>query len=237
MLLAGIAVGGWELQRASSAQRDRIDVLEDTAATRAEAVDALSGSLDDARDQIEDLGEEPEVPPPEEVIERGPAGPPGSPGKRGRPGPAPTDRQVAEAVESYCQVNGCTGPRGPEPSSLEVAAAVAAYCDPRGECRGDTGPAGESIVGPQGPGPTGEQIAEAVADYCAERDGCVGPAGKDGEDSTVPGPPGPQGEPGPTCPNGADPIEWTVEQRHSVVVGLDPGTYLVCRTQEPTQED
>lgn len=41
-------------------------------------------------------------------------GAPGQPGPQGQPGPGPTDAQVAEAVEDYCQKNSCKGEPGEE---------------------------------------------------------------------------------------------------------------------------
>jgi hypothetical protein len=257
VLASGLGAALWAVDRSNDAARDneRIEALEETATERADAVDQLADGLDEARTQLEDLGVEPEVPPPEDVVngaEIRPRGEQGEPGEAGEPGDPPSDAQIAAAVDAYCDLNGCTGPSGPEPNSLQVAAAVVTYCDNRGECRGPTGETGDvGTAGPdgsdgvdgqdgsdgasgsdgqQGPGPTNEQIAAAVESYCAAHGGCRGPAGADGEDSDVPGPQGPQGEPGPTCPGGVEPIEWTVNQARSGLVGLEPGTYFICPT-------
>lgn len=233
-----------------SSHRDRTRLASDLNAAQTQQEDMKTG-MDALTGQIEALGRDPVVE--VEETDNGPEVVEGSPraeseaerGRRGvpgEPGDPPTDEQIEAAVEVYCETNGCRGPEGPEPNALQVAAAVAAYCDDRGECQGPTGETGiagtdgatgadgESITGPRGPAPTDAQIAAAVESYCAARDGCRGPAGadgEDGEDSTVPGPPG---APGPTCPNGADPIEWTVNQARSGIVGLEPGSYLVCPT-------
>lgn len=238
-VLSGIVAGGWELQDAITAQRDRIKDLEAGLAVEVDATEAVSDGLDVTRQQLEAEGVEPVVPPAEEIVDdvergrRGEQGEQGEPGKRGRRGPGPTDAQVAAAVDRWCRINGCVG----EPTAAQVATALVTYCDARGECRGVAGEDGEDgtdgtdgVDGAPGPPPSDEQIAELIAAYCDARNGCrgaTGPAGKDGEDSTVPGP---QGEPGPTCPDGANPIEWTVEQRHAAVTGLEPGDYLICRT-------
>lgn len=213
------AWAGMQLHSAQTRADDQAALVADTRAkldTAIEAVASLRGQVDAlGGDPVVDLEPSEDGPRPVEV-----------PGPQGEPGPGPSDAQVSLAVARYCTVNNCVGPSGPAPSAVQVAAAVAAYCDDRGQCQGAPGPtgaAGESITGPQGPGPTGEQIAAAVASYCAEHDGCAGPAGPQGE-------PGVEGGDGPACPEGADPIPWTVDQPRSAVVGLDPGTYLVCRT-------
>jgi hypothetical protein len=225
-----LAVGGLFLW---SVQRDRARVVDDLADARAD-LDAMADGVTALRAQVDTLGGDPVV-----DLEESDTGPvpvevPGPQGERGPAGPAPSDVQVQTAVARYCDINGCAGPTGPAPTSLQVAAAVAAYCDDRGACRGAAGtdgadgPPGASITGPQGPGPTGDQIAAAVEAYCTARDGCRGPAGVDGEDGVA----GPQGDPGPACPEGAAPIAWTVDQQRSLVTGLEPGTYTVCRADE-----
>lgn len=233
LLLAGVAVGGWELQRATRAEQDRerIEALEATASERADVMDALSEGLDITRGQLEAEGVEPAVPPPEEIAEDTEAarrGEQGEQGERGRRGPGPSDEQVDAAVERWCQVNGCVG----QPTAAQVVEALATYCNDRGQCIGPRGGDGrdgtdgtDGAVGSQGPPPSDEQIVAALESYCAAHDGCRGRAGKDGEDSTVPGP---RGLAGPTCPGGADPIVWPVDQARSALIGLDPGTYLLC---------
>lgn len=230
VVVGSVTVGGWELHQASTAQDDRIEDLEETAAERSAESEALAAGLDDTRTQLEDLGVEPAVPPPEEIVDDVEP-------ERGPPGPGPSDSQVDAAVSRFCAANGCMGPRGPAPTEAQVAVAVADYCAD-GRCTGRPGADGtdgnDGQDGPPGPGPTPEQIAAEVEDYCAARGGCrgpVGPAGDDGEDSTVPGPAGPVGPPGPTCPDDTEPIEWTVNPAQSAATGLEAGTYLVCRAQ------
>lgn len=208
-LIAGLWLWGNQRDRSELANKleestERIDELGSAVATMQGQVDVLGGepAIELDRDEVGPL--------PVEVT-----------GPRGERGPPPSDEQVAAAVEQYCATNGCTGPA---PSPLEVAAAVASYCDARGECVGPAGEQGQS--GEQGPGPSDAQIASAVGSYCAAHGNCAGPAGADGQ----PGADGERGEPGPTCPDGTDPVTWTVDPPQSALTGLDPGTYLICRT-------
>lgn len=230
ILASGVAAAAWATNQVA-----RIETLEDVAAERAEDVVDLSDSLDDSRGQLEDNDIVPETPPPEVVIgedARDEEGEQGEQGEQGETGPPPSDAQVAEAVDRFCATNGCTGPEGPSPSPLEVAQAVATYCDARGECQGRVGSTGATgatgDTGPVGPAPSDEQIAAGVEDYCAARDGCRGAPGGTG-DTGATGATGTQGPPGPACPEGAAPITWTVDEARSAVIGLDPGSYVVCR--------
>lgn len=153
-----------------------------------------------------------------------------NPPARGADGRGPTPDELEVAVATFCDGDACRGEPGvdgtpgsdgadgsvgPPASDEQIAAAVAAFCDDDGVC------------------PTTERIDQAVARYCAaDSQPCRGPAGDDGEDSTVPGPEGP---PGPTCPDGAAPIEWTVDRATELLNGLEPGTYLLCRSAEPPE--
>jgi hypothetical protein len=236
-----------------TAHRDRDRVVSDLADAETQ-VEELGGGVERLAGQIEAMGEEPvvevdrtgdvpELTEPEQG-EPGEAGEQGGRGERGEAGedaPPISDEQVEVALARYCDTNPCEAP----PTATQVVAALATYCDARGECRGERGSDGsdggdgrdgqDGTDGADGPPPTGEQIAAGLESYCASRDGCAGPRGpagadgRDGEDSTVPGPKGDQGDPGPTCPDGTDPIEWTVSEARSAVVGLDPGDYLVCQ--------
>lgn len=203
-------------------QRDR-DTLADQLDQALANQDRLAQGFAVLQGQVETLGGEPAV-----ELEEGDMGPTPVevPGPQGPQGPGPSDDQIAVAVERYCAANGCMGPAGPAPSALQVAEAVASYCDARGECRGDAGTAGTpgetGATGPQGPGPTDGQIATAVESYCSAHDGCRGPAGTDGQQ-------GETGPPGPTCPDGADPVTWTVDDPHAAIIGIDAGTYVICR--------
>lgn len=79
----------------------------------------------------------------------GPSGPPGPPGATGPPGPAgpgPTQAQLVDAVELYCETFGCVGPAGPAgpagptgaagsgPTQAQLLAAVQAFCSLPGNC-------------------------------------------------------------------------------------------------------
>lgn len=236
VILLAVGAQWWE------AERDRDYFAGQVAAgqaTQAEFAEALA----DANGRIEALGGQPSVeveqtPDGPEPVDAGEASQQGEQGEPGETGPPPSAAQVAEAVDRYCATNGCTGPQGPSPSPLEVAQAVASYCDARGDCAGPTGvaggegPAGEA--GPAGPAPSDAQIAAAVEDYCAAHDGCAGLQGEPGETGATgatgsQGPQGPTGPAGPACPEGAQPVTWTVDAARSTVIGLDPGTYVVCR--------
>lgn len=226
LILAGM--GLW-LGTQQASRDGRISELERDRNEFAAGMATLAG-------QVEALGGEPAV-----EVEQTPEGPEprevqGPQGEQGETGPAPSEEQVARAVARYCETNGCTGPAGPAPSPTQVAAAVAAYCDDRGQCAGPGGPAG--AAGPQGEqgapgepgapgsGPSDAQIAEAVTAYCSEH-GCSGPAGEPGAAGPQ-GPQGPPGDPGPACPEGSDPVTWTVDQPRSAVIGLEPGAYVLC---------
>lgn len=127
-------------------------------------------------------------------------------GKQGDPGPPPSAEQIAIAVEAFCRDNpaeckgndGKPGTNAKDVTPEQVIAAIATYCDPRGQCKGDTGPGPDDAQilagvaaycangackgdrGDAGPGPTEEQIAAAVAAYCGD-DRCRGDDGNDGE--------------------------------------------------------
>lgn len=230
-LLAVGAVWLWGMQ----GDRER---LADDLAASGRRVDDLGAAVTKLSGQVDTLGGQPSVELRHDEQGPKPVDVPGPQGPEGKTGPPPSNTQVRAAVAAYCGTHGCTGPTGPAPTATQVAAAVAAYCDSRGRCQGPagaagtpgaTGPAGDAgtagETGPQGPAPSGDQIAAAVDTYCTTHDGCRGPAGADGQ----PGPAGATGDPGPTCPDGANPITWTVDDPHAAIIGLDPGTYLVCR--------
>lgn len=126
----------------------------------------------------------------DQVIENAPSvvepSPPlqGKTGEDGEPGPAPTEAEVALAVDSYCATNNC---RGTNATPTQVATAVALYCDAAGRCRGPVGAAGsegqdgtDGDDGDAGPPPSSTQISDAVATYCSTRNECRGATGPEG---------------------------------------------------------
>jgi hypothetical protein len=178
-------------------QDQRIDHLEDKAADYLAAAETLA-------DQLRDLGETPEVDPPdapllplaesaairEQVNNYFADNPQKQP---------PTVAEVTEIVAGIYAADppadGEDGKDGRNATASQVAAAVADYC------------ANETCRGPQGPGPSDEQVAAAVADYCAAHNDCQGQPGADGED----------GEPGPICREGR-------ELRTDVIATTEDGT-------------
>lgn len=105
----------------------------------------IAETVDDLREQVMALGEEPVAPPAEDIIEvpdvqvvpipgpRGPAGPPGPQGVQGVQG--------IDGKDGAAGIQGNTGPEGP---AGETGAP------------GPAGAPGETVVGPQGePGPVG----------------------------------------------------------------------------------
>lgn len=153
---------------------DEIAEIADVLGQYVTAVDQLAEDVDVLREQVEEEGGTPSVPPSEEITEALPPvdaatlpepGRPGAPGQQGPPGPP--------------------GPKGDD--------GLPGLAGPQG-LPGDVGPqgaAGETgATGPEGPaGATGE----------TGETGATGPQGDVGPQ----GPPGPQGEPGEfTCPEG-----------------------------------
>lgn len=73
-----------------------------------------------------------------------------------------TPEELAVQVAAYCATGACRGEDGedaPPVTDEQLAVAVATYCNDRGECRGETGPAGPT--GPPGPsGPPGPACPE-----------------------------------------------------------------------------
>lgn len=134
--------------------------------------------------------------------------------------PAPPSQDSIElAVASYCAHTAC----GSGPTATQVAQAVATYCSINGRCRGPAGPSGPNgspgtsgtpgASGASGaPGQAGEngqpgtdgqnatpdQVAAAVAAYCG---GDTHPCKGDPGDTGPAGPSGPKGEPGDACPS------------------------------------
>jgi hypothetical protein len=194
---------------------DRLDRARERSELSSMERETLAEDIHTLRDQLLEEGIDPVVPPPgpdpvpdEDDIVVGARGPQGIPGR------APTSSEVDAAVTRYCNLLGCIGPAGPagEPGESIVG--------PLGPA-GSDGAAGESIVGPVGPpGPPG---ADSTV---------PGPPGPAGADSTVPGPAGAQGDPGPACPNGADPIVWELNEPQAMLIGLPEGTYLICPSTE-----
>lgn len=164
----------------------QVVALQDTAEEGREDRDVLIEDVRVLRDQIEDLGQTPAAPEPEERVAEDPP-------------PPVSDERLDAAVQRFCGLPGCRGPRG-FPGADSV---VPGPRGPRGEPgesitgpEGPVGPSGESIVGPQGePGPAGESVA--------------GPQGPPGESIT--GPPGPTGSDGADGEDGRGIVDWWVE--------------------------
>lgn len=212
-ILALLGLGVW------GERQEQVRLAGDLTDARAD-LDEMADGVVALRAQVDALGGDPVVD--LEDSDRGPVAVE-VPGPQGPPGRAPTEAEVRQAVARYCELNNCVGPQGPAPTSLQVAAAVSSYCDARGQCAGATGePGAAGAEGAPGPGPSDTQIAAAVESYCSTHGGCSGPAGADGL-------PGADGAPGPACPEGAEPVTWTVDPPESVVTGLEPGTYVICR--------
>lgn len=105
-------------------------------------------------------------------------------GATGKPGPPPTDAQVAAAVLAYLPSavadyltanpppTGPVGPVGP----------TGPACDPQTNplCRGPIGPSGSP-----GPGPTADQIKTAVADYLTDNPPPPCPTGYTAKDKNI----------------------------------------------------
>lgn len=196
----------------SEERQTEIDQLE-------QQVQVLIDNDETLRNQLEDAGETPTAPPPEDVIEDlpdpgddplGERGPRGFTGLQGPIGPiGPTGPAGPQGIPGDIGERGATGDRGPQGVQGEP---------------GIQGEPGESVVGPPGPiGPTGPA-------------GPPGPEGKQGVQGD-PGPKGDQGEkgdtgepglPGPTCPEGYELHTWVVDVEHTLI-GLPPGTYQICR--------
>ena len=178
--LAFLAVRVLELGRENDQER-----LE--AEQRDTQIALLSGLYNDLYDQLQANGEEPDGPPPEDVIdderptivpvpgERGPQGPRGPTGPMGLPG--------LEGPQGPPGPVGATGPQGPAGTDGEDGAGGPPGPSGAPGETGAQGPAGEP--GPQGP------------------EGPAGPAGAQGE----PGPQGPQGPAGADGKNGVDGLD------------------------------
>jgi hypothetical protein len=190
------------------------DASADAEGTR-EGLEAVSSGLDTLRVQIEMLGEEPVVPPAEEIVEDVETGGdpvmiPGPQGEPGEPGQAPAPAEIQRAVNNYCALQpggSCEGPEGP------IGPAGAA------------GAAGEA--GAAGPGPTDEQVVAAILAFCGDG-GCVGPIGPAGPEGPAgaQGPAGPAGPAGPSCPDGYSLVTIPIPSQPE-------SEFLVC--SRPTQ--
>jgi len=136
-------------------------------------IDALSEALTVEQQGVEDRGESPIAPAPEELIDDPdaeiPAGPPGPPGPSGPPGPGVSQDDLDAAVARHFQKYPYQG----ELSPAELAAAFAALLT-------------------ENPDAVNDQIYAAISTYLTEHPPPAGPAGADGQD----GADGAQGEPG-----------------------------------------
>lgn len=107
-------------------------------------------------------------------------------GEPGRPGEAPTQGEVRDAVRTVLVANPPTDGTDGSPgvgiamASLDGCDVVFTYTDGTSDRVGPLcGPKGEP-----GPPPTDEQVAAAVAAYCAANGECRGPAGPAGQPGT-----------------------------------------------------
>jgi hypothetical protein len=158
------------------------DELEQAEVDRA----IVAKNVDELRDQVMELGEEPVVPPAQDIIDDeitdielipGPEGEKGEKGDKGDPGddaPPPSVNMLTDALRRLC--GDCLGPRGlpgedgatgPAPDDVAVQTALTAIC---GDCRGADG-----IDGLDG------------TDGADGTDGTNGTNGADGQDG-APGP-------------------------------------------------
>jgi hypothetical protein len=194
LMAAGIAIVGVGLlqQEDEDDERDsEIGQLTDAVTEQQDIIEILVADGQATREQLENLGEEPVAPPPQERVddfpdnssgirgETGPQGPRGFPGLQGLQGPEGPPGPVGDP-----------GPAGPQGPAGEDGTDGAGTPGEPGET-GPQGPAGE-------PGPAGPT-------------GAPGPAGEQGP----PGPTGPPGEDGADGNDGADgadgepPMSWS----------------------------
>lgn len=151
----------------------QVVALQDTAEEGREDRDVLIEDVRVLRDQVEDLGQTPAAPEPEErVAEDAP--------------PPVSDERLDAAVQRFCGLPGCRGPRGfPGPDGPRGIQGL------QGE-QGETGPTGATgepgevgATGPQGeagePGSTGPQGEQGEPGPTGP-EGAQGPAGEDGAD-------------------------------------------------------
>lgn len=164
VVVAGVALA-WVIaqvftlsERADQSREDRDVLIEDVRVLR---------------DQVADMGQVPAAPEPEARITEDPP-------------PPVSDERLDAAVQRFCGLPGCRGPRGerglPGPRGTQGF---------QGET-GETGPAGATGE-PGEAGATGPQGADGEP-------GSTGPPGEQGET----GPVGPEGEQGPAGEDGAD---------------------------------
>ncbi|GAA2159443.1 hypothetical protein [Glycomyces lechevalierae] len=139
-------------------------------------IDALYEALTVEQQGVEDRGESPIAPPPEELIDDPdaeiPAGPPGPPGPSGPPGPGVSEDDLDAAVARHFEKYPYQG----ELSPAELAAAFAALLT-------------------EHPDAVNDQIYAAISTYLTENPPPPGPPGADGQDGAD-GADGAQGEPG-----------------------------------------
>ncbi len=190
---------------------------------QADRVDALYDALTVEQQGVEDRGDTPVAPDPDELIEDPEAeGPQGPVGPTGPPGPGLSDPEVQAALVQYFADH----PVGEEISDAELTAALASLLT-------------------EDPDILRDQVYAGLAGYLAEHPpaaGPTGPAGADGED-------GAQGEPGPAltteeiqaaieayiaehplpvCPEG------TAPEAHTVITDAGPVDAVICADQ-PTE--
>lgn len=182
-IVAVLAIVGWVLFRVQ---------------IQADRVDALSTALTVEQEALEDRGETPVAPPPDDLIED-----PDYTGPPGPQGPPPSDEQVAAAVADYFERNPVED--GESPSPAAIAAAVANYLAENPPEQGEPGPP-----------PTAAQVAAAVEAYLIANPPSPGPAGQPGEDGSdgKDGQDGAQGAPGraPTAAEIAAAVEAYIEE-------------------------
>lgn len=181
--------------------------LSNQNAEREKVVAELANNLDSSREQLEDHGITPSVPPAKTVVEQvqGEKGDPGARGPRGEQGPpGPTGSP------------GPTGPRGPQGDE------------------GDNGEAGQDGT-PGAAGETGPSGAPGVDGKNGE-DGQDGQDGQDGEQGPPgpAGPPGPRGEAG-SLPSTMT-FKRSDGTTETCTLQDDGQTY-VCSTTDPVNDE
>lgn len=131
----------------------------------------------------------------------------------------PSQAAIEDAVAAYCEQTKC----GSGPTAAQVAQAVASFCSIDGRCRGPAGPTGKNgtgepgqagasgatgaagasgAAGTDGQNATSDQVAVAVADYCTAHGECAGQQGSQG-------PSGENGGQGAAGQDGQPPVSWT----------------------------
>lgn len=141
--------------------------------------DSLAAGVEVLREQVIDLGEEPDAPPAEDLVDspvdvqpipgpQGPEGPRGPVGPEGPPGPIGI--AGLDGKDGAAGISGNTGPVGPPGAEgVEGAAGAAGPVGPTGPA-GPAGPAGST--GPAGPGPSSFTFSQGPQTWvCTDPDG------------------------------------------------------------------